>query len=416
MQTRREFLSAAALAGAAAMTISPYAAYARLGRARKPLRILILGGTGFLGPHCVEAALARGHHVTTFNRGKTEKRTGHTFEGEANVTKLHGNRDPLKTAEESEPEGPDNPRGLSQLEEGEWDAVIDNSGYYPRIVRASAELLAPRVGQYVFVSSLSAYGDNSTPGDDETAAVGTIPDPTVETMGAQYENYGPLKALCEQAAEAALPGRTTNVRPGYIVGPGDPTDRFTYWPWRVDQGGEVLAPGSAGDPVMWIDVRDLAEWMIRAVEERHFGIYNAIGPAGGGTMGLLMDACREAAGSGATLTWIPAEWLASNGLPPGALPIWLPPEGEYAGFHTRSNERAVAAGMTFRDPVTTCRDTLAWFGPELERRIRVTAEMKAEAEAAGKPEPQMADPTKLRAGIDREREAELLAAWHAERG
>ncbi|HZW10977.1 MAG TPA: NAD-dependent epimerase/dehydratase family protein [Phycisphaerales bacterium] len=410
--TRRDFLAAAA-GSAAALALTPYAAYARLGRAGAPLRILVLGGTGFLGPHCIEACLARGHHVTTFNRGKTEKRTGHTFEDQANVTKLHGNRDPEKAAEETEPEGPDNPKGLAQLAEGEWDAVIDTSGYYPRIVRASAELLAPRVGQYVFISSLSAYGDNSTPGDDETAAVGTMEDPTVENMGDQFQNYGPLKALCEQAAEAAFPGRTTNVRPGYIVGPGDPTDRFTYWPLRIARGGEVLAPGAATDPVMWIDVRDLAEWIVLAIEQKHVGFFNAIGPEGGSTMGAMLDACKKASEQDPALTWVPAEFLESQQV---SLPIWVPAEGEYAGFHTRSNAKAVAAGMTFRDPVLTCRDTLDWFPKELERRIRVTGEMMAEAEKAGKPAPQMGDPTQLRAGIPPEREAEVLEAWRKQQG
>ncbi len=411
-QTRREFLSTTT-AGAALLTLPPYAAYARLGRAPKAMRILILGGTGFLGPHCVEACLARGHHVTTFNRGRTERRTGHTFEGEANVAKLHGNRDPLKCADEAAPEGPDNPKGLSQLEQGEWDAVIDNSGYYPRIVGASAELLAPRVRQYVFISSLSAYADNSHPGDDETAAVATMPDPTIENMGPNYEYYGALKALCEQAAEAAFPGRTTNVRPGYIVGPGDSTDRFTYWPVRVSRGGEMLAPGTANDPVMWIDVRDLAAWLVLAIEQRHVGYFNAIGPAGGSTMGRLLEACREACEAPASLTWVDAAFLQEHEAP---LPIWLPPEGEYAGFHTRSNAKAVAAGMTFRDALTTCRDTLAWFPGEVERRVRVTAEMIEEARAAGRPAPELGDPTALRAGITAEQEAELLEAWRSRGG
>jgi 2'-hydroxyisoflavone reductase len=203
------------------------------------------------------------------------------------------------------------------------------------------------------------------------------------------------------------------VRPGYIVGPGDPTDRFTYWPVRVDRGGDMLAPGTPEDPVMWIDVRDLAEWIVLAIEQKHVGFYNAIGPADGSTMGAVLEACEEAAEESPTLTWVSAEFLEAQGV---SLPIWIPPEGEYAGFHRRSTAKSVAAGMKFRDLVETCRDTLAWFPGELQRRARVTKEMIAEAEKAGKPAPQMGDPAVLRAGITPEQEAQVLAAWREQQG
>src|SRR4051812_48974272 len=217
-----------------------------------PRRILILGGTGFLGPKTVASAIARGHQVTIFNRGKREK----LLPLEAKVEHLYGNRDPdLPADDERGSDGkllhPDaSPKGLEQLVGKRWDVVIDNSGYYPRMVGASAQLLAKQAELYIYISSISAYDETAVPaaGGGETTALATLADPTVETMGKQFENYGGLKAACERAAAAAFPGRTAIVRPGYIVGPGDPTDRFTYWPVRIARGGEILAPGSPHDP------------------------------------------------------------------------------------------------------------------------------------------------------------------------
>ncbi|WP_433934332.1 NAD-dependent epimerase/dehydratase family protein [Sorangium cellulosum] len=334
--------------------------------------LLVLGGTGFLGPSVVEAAKARGYTVTLFNRGKTRP---HLF---PDIEKLHGDRDPAKGD------------GLKALAGRSWDAVIDNSGYVPRIVKASAELLAPNVRQYVFISSLSVYASHTTPGEDETAPVATMPDPTVETMGKEFENYGPLKALCEQAAEAAMPGRVTRVRPGFIVGPEDPTDRFTYWPVRVDRGGEVLAPGAALDPIQIIDVRDLAEWLVTVVESRTTGIFNAAGPGEPLTMGGLLDACKAASGSSARFTWVSAKFLEKPPGEPVDLPIWAPAEGETRAFHLRSAERARKAGLKFRAVQDTVKDTLSWWKtlpPERQSRPR--------------------------AGLSPEREAELLGAWRA---
>jgi 2'-hydroxyisoflavone reductase len=202
--------------------------------------ILVLGGTGFIGPHIVTAAVARGHTVTLFNRGKTHPGL---FPG---VEKLHGDRDGQ----------------LGALANRRWDAVIDPSGFVPRIVKLSAELLAPSVGHYVFISTISVYARLDALNPDESVPVETIADPTNEDTKA---NYGALKALCEQAAEAAMPGRVANIRPGLIIGPGDPSGRFTHWPTRLAAGGEVLAPGDGTTPVQYIDGRDLGSWLIRVV-------------------------------------------------------------------------------------------------------------------------------------------------------
>lgn len=380
-------------------------------------RILILGGTGFLGPATIEAAVARGHHVTIFNRGKREK----LLPLKHDVEHLFGNRDPeLPADDERGPDGkllhPDaSPKGLEQLRGKTWDVVIDNSGYVPRIVKASAELLANSASRYIFISSISAYDEQSIPpaGGDETVKLATLADPTVETMGAQFENYGGLKVLCEQAAEAAFPGRAAIVRPGYIVGPGDPTDRFTYWPVRIAAGGEVLAPGSPDDPLQWIDVRDLAEWLVKLAETETTGTFNAVGPATAARWGDVLQACAGAAGpKAAQLVWVPADWLDANGAGEEAFPIWIAPQGKYAGFHRWSNARAQAAGLTFRTMEDTAKALLAWYPPEIERRVRVTKELVEQAKAKGMPGPK-GDPAALRAGPTRERELELLAKWNA---
>jgi 2'-hydroxyisoflavone reductase len=377
-------------------------------------KILILGGTSFLGPKTIEAALARGHTITIFNRGKREKFLPLEFE----VEHLYGNRDPeLPADDERGPDGallhPDaSPKGLEQLAGRTWDVVIDNSGFYPRMVKASAELLATS-GQYIYISSISAYGENPATGGDETTKLATLADPTVETMGAQFENYGGLKVLCEQAAEAAFPGRATIVRPGYIVGPGDPTDRFTYWPVRIAKGGTVLAPGSPDDPLQWIDVRDLGEWLVTLAENSTFGTFNALGPNPPGKWGEVLAACVKAAGNDAKLEWVPATWLDANGAgEEDAFPIWVPPTGEYAGFHKWSNARAVQAGLKQRTMEDTAKAILAWIPGELERRVKVTKELAEAAKAAGK-EPPPGDPSELRAGPKHAREQELLAKFQS---
>ncbi len=405
MTTRRRFLGTAA--GACA-SLAASAALSPLVRAagptpRKGLKILILGGTSFLGPKTVEAALARGHSVTVFNRGRTEKRIPFGFEG---VEHLYGNRDPELRADDTDPASP---QGLEQLQGRQWDVVMDNSGYYPRHAAASAELLAPHAKQYVFISSISAYADNSKIGADEDAPLAQLADPTVETMGNGSEFYGGLKALCEQTVEKTFAGRATIVRPGYIVGPGDPTDRFTYWPVRIARGGEVLAPGTPDDLVQWIDVRDLGAWLVLLAEKSAFGRFNACGtPA---RWGDLIDTCMKAGRVEVGTTWVKGEWLHEHAQDV-SLPIWIPPTPEVAGFHTWSNARAVKAGLTFRSAEETVKGILAWWPGEVARRKRVTEQMLADAAAKGQPAPQMPDPEALRDGPSPAREAELLAAWH----
>ncbi|AKT44036.1 NAD-dependent epimerase [Chondromyces crocatus] len=331
--------------------------------------MLILGGTGFLGPHLVEVAKARGYTVTLFNRGKTRPELFPDLE------KLQGDRDP------------DKGEGLKALAGRSWEVVVDTSGYYPRMVRASAELLAPRIKQYIFISSISAYAKNDQVSADETAPLAVLSDPKVETMGKEHENYGGLKALCEQAAEKAMPGRVANVRPGFIVGPGDPTDRFTYWPVRVARGGEVLAPGTPEDPIQVIDARDLVAWLVTLSERGRTGVFNAVGPGEAVTMGSLLEACKAASKSKARFTWASAKFLTDERNPID-LPIWAPPEGDTRGFHTWSNARAREAGLAFRPLAETVEETLAWWKT-----------LPAERQE------------KLRAGLTPEQEVKALAAW-----
>lgn len=327
------------------------------------MRILLIGGTIFLGRHLVEAALARGHDITLFNRGK------HGPELFPEVEKIRGDRD----------------GGLAVLEGRRWDAVIDTCGYVPRVVSASARFFADKADHYTFISSCSVY-DLATANPDETTPVLTMPDETVEQITG--ETYGPLKALCEQAAEAAMPGRVLNVRPGLIVGPHDPSDRFTYWPWRLARGGEVLAPGRPERSVQFIDGRDLAQWNIRMVEAGATGIYNATGMGRPLPMAEVLETCQAAAGTNATFTWIPDEWLLEQKVGPWMeVPLWIP-EGGSEGMYSTNISKAVAAGLTFRPLAETVRDTLEW------ERTR-PADLQR------------------RAGLKPEREAELLAAWKA---
>ncbi|MCH9688957.1 MAG: NAD-dependent epimerase/dehydratase family protein [Deltaproteobacteria bacterium] len=311
--------------------------------------LLVLGGTRFLGPAVVDEALAAGLEVTLFNRGKSDPKAYPELE------KLIGDRDPDKGA------------GLSALEGRKWDAVIDTSGYFPRHVKASAELLAPNVRQYLFISSVSAYAGHDKPGSDEDSPLAQLEDPTVETMGDQFQHYGGLKVLCEQAAERAMPGRVANVRPGYIVGPRDPTDRFTYWPWRVAQGGDVVVPGSADDPIQVIDVRDLGRWLVQMAINDTRGVFNAVGPKTPTTMGAVMEACQAATGSDARLHWASLEFLEAQG-EPLPFPIWAPPAGESAGFHQYSNARATEAGLSHRPLSEVVADLWTWFSAQPEER------------------------------------------------
>lgn len=366
MNTRREFLTSVAAAGSlAALNFST-----PIQKAAKPLRILILGGTGFIGPHQVRYAVARGHKLTLFNRGKTHPGLF------PNVENLEGDRQLSK---------------LEALKTGEWDAVIDNPSTLPRWVREAAELLKGRVKQYVFISTISVYADNSKIGMDETAAVATTDNPTDEKVSGM--NYGALKALSEKEAEKVFPGRTTVIRPGLIVGPGDQTDRFTYWPVRINRGGEVLAPGDGTDPVQFIDARDLGEWSIRMVEQEAFGTYNALGPRADLSMAEMLYGIRAVTTADVKFTWVDWNFLKENKVRPWAdMPVWVPSkEPSMAGFSRVSNARALAKGLTFRPLAETAMATIEDY------------------------QTRPADKAKLNAGLTPEREAEVLKAWHESR-
>jgi 2'-hydroxyisoflavone reductase len=330
------------------------------------MRALILGGTRFLGRHLVDSALARGHAVTTFTRG------AHDDVLPPAVERLAGDR-----------EG-----DMSALAGLRWDAVIDTSGYVPRVVGASARLLAEQAGFYVFVSSISVYKDwPGVSAIDESHAAGALEDPSVEEVNG--ETYGPLKALCEREVQAAFGGRCAIVRPGLIVCPYDPTNRFTYWPDRVARGGEVLAPGRPERRTQIIDARDLADWIVLLAERRTAGVYNATGPDYPLTMGRALEVMREVSGSDARFTWVTDDFLEGNEV--GAwmeLPLWIP-EKEGPGVGDVNCQRALAAGLTFRPLEETVRGTLAW-------RKTLPADAKWPA------------------GLKPERERELLALWNAE--
>jgi 2'-hydroxyisoflavone reductase len=266
------------------------------------MKILIIGGTVFLGRHLAQAALARGHEVTLFNRGQ------HNPELFPEVEKLRGNRD----------------GEMDALKGRQWDAVIDTCGYFPRVVRQSAGLLADSVGHYTFISSISAYANFSQPGLDENSPLGRMDLEEAEAADKiTNENYGPLKVLCEQEVEKALPGRTLIIRPGLIVGPFDPSDRFTYWPVRVSKGGEMLVPGTPKLRLEIIDVRDLAEWNIRLIEENKTGAYNATGPDYPLTMQTLLDGCKADSQSDASPVYVTEEFLKEQEIEPSSVNSWF---------------------------------------------------------------------------------------------
>lgn len=327
--------------------------------AERPMRVLILGGTGFLGPHQVRYALARGHTVTLFNRGRTNP---HLFPG---VEKLVGDRNDDLTA----------------LEGREWDAVLDNSAYVPRWVRQSCEVLDGNIGSYQFVSSISVYANPGTPGIDEESPVGTLDDPTVEQVTGQ--TYGPLKAYCEQALREHYPDTHLVVRPGLIVGPGDPTGRFTYWPVRIDRGGEVLAPGDHDDPVQFIDARDLARFMVTLAENGETGTYNATGPNCRLSIAEMLYGIRAVTNTDLKFTWVDAGFLEQHNVHPWAhLPVWVPPTHDMAGFGTINTDRAKAAGLTCLPLADTARDTLDWFKSLPEDHQRLGGALRTDREAA----------------------------------
>jgi 2'-hydroxyisoflavone reductase len=339
----------------------------------KPVQksILILGGTGFIGPHIVTTALARGHKVTLFNRGKTHP------ELFPDVEKLRGVRDGK----------------LEALKGRTWDAVVDPSGYVPRIVKMSAELLAPSVKHYLFISSISVYASGAPANADENAPLEKLLDPNSEDIkGNGFKNYGALKALSEQAAEAAMPGRVANIRPGLIIGPGDMTGRFTHWPSRLSEGGDVLCPGDGSTPVQFIDGRDLGDWIVHLIEKNVTGTMNALGPEKSITMKEVITECNAAAGNKATPVWVDWKFLEKNEVQPWAeMPMWIPNEGQDAGFGTTSNARALKAGIRFRPVGDSARDTLAWLDT-------LPPDQRAKARSSG---------------IKRDKEDKILADWKA---
>jgi nucleoside-diphosphate-sugar epimerase len=392
MNTRRRFLKQTALAGAAA-TAGPGSVFLpgfgtdqpdspgpqSGGRAK---RMLILGGTGFIGPHMVEYALSRGHEVTLFNRGRTNT---HLF---PNVEKLVGDRSD----------------DLSSLEGREWDVVIDNNATLPRWVRQSAQLLKEAAGQYIHVSTISVYesadytladGSVAAPGSADEEAHRIHEDSPLAQLPVDHDGseavtgqtYGPFKWMAEAEAREAFGERATIVRPGLIVGPLDPTDRFTYWPVRIDRGGDVLAPGDGKDAVQVIDARDLSAWIVRLAESGTGGTFNGAGPGTRLSMSEMLSGIRAATSAPVNLHWVPADFLTDHEVFGWSqMPAWIPRNP----LTFVRNERAVAAGLTFRPLAETARDTIDW-----------NAERPAETLAAP------------RAGLDADREAEVLAAWRA---
>jgi len=365
MATRREFLKAGALAGgaliagAAGRTTPMLAAAARAAGAAPPapLAILVLGGTGFIGPHLVRLAVSRGHHVTIFSRGRRNPDLPNEVE------RLVGDRNGQ----------------LGALEGGRWDAVVDDSATNPDWVRQSTALLRDAAGRYLFTSSTGAYYPYLARGLDES----TAPHLEVADPNDGSETYGVSKALCEKTVTETFGDRGVVVRPTYIVGPGDTTDRFPYWPVRLARGGEILAPGRREDPVQLIDVRDLAAFMLRLLETRQSGIFNVAGPRSPMTSRTFYKAARRTLNRDAALTYIEDyAFLKSHGIE-YSIP-WAMLEGSSEGMMSIRNDRAIAAGLTFRPLDETLRDTLAWWPsvPEERRtnpKFAITPEIESKA-------------------------------------
>jgi 2'-hydroxyisoflavone reductase len=361
--TRRDFIGTVGAVGAAVSL--PGSRLVVPGR-QAGLKILILGGTGFIGPWQVQYALDRGHTVTLFNRGKTNPALFPTVE------KLIGDR---------------GTGDLKALEGRQWDAVIDNSAYDPVWVEGSAKLLTKSVRQYVYVSTRSVYADTSRIPMTIEAPVWTYESAKVKP-GDQLP-YGLAKALGEQAAQKYFPDRTLIVRPGLIIGPGDLTDRFTYWPVRIERGGEVLAPGDGTDPVQIIDARDFGEWTIRLIEKNTNGVYNVVGPRTPRSFAELLHGIKAVTTSEATFTWVDTDFLIKNQVRPyQEMPVWQPARDGKEGFARFDLSREVALGLTFRPLAVTAKDTLDYYHAQPTERQAT-----------------------LRAGLSAEREREVLAAW-----
>lgn len=384
---RRDFLKlAAAASGALGLGLTPEGAAAAAGAPTltgmeatsapppmRAIRLLILGGTGFIGPYQVRYARDRGHQVTIFNRGQ---RAPDMFE---DVETLIGDRN----------------GDLESLRGRTWDVVIDNSTSRPDWVELSANFLKDSVGLYFYVSSRSAYSDTS-----RVPMTSDAPVFTYETAGVPRDAditrlpYGLAKALSEQTAQRILPGRVNIIRPGLIIGPGDDTDRFTYWPVRIHRGGEVLAPGDPTDPIQNIDVRDLCEWQIRMAENGITGVFNGVGPFIPRPWAEMLYGIRAVTTAETTFTWVPLPFLQEHEVRPYShMPAWRPPTPGYEGFARFDLTPEIEAGLTFRPLAVTAKETLDFhFSRPPERQAT------------------------LRAGITAEREAELLKLWHARNG
>jgi nucleoside-diphosphate-sugar epimerase len=382
MTTRRNFLKLSALAGGSiglglvqpgSTSSLALGIGARDARAPRPLRILILGGTGFTGPFQVRYALERGHKVTVFNRGRT-----HPGELPKEAEQLIGDRNGQ----------------LDALKGRTWDVVIDNPATLPVWVRDAAQILQGNAERYVFISSTAVYADSGKVNQDETAPLAKYEgaDAMKETSATMRASnmalFGPLKAVSETEAEKWFPGKALIIRPGYIVGPGDESDRFTYWPVRVERGGEMLAPGTPDDPIQIIDARDLAEWTVRMVEQGTVGSFNAVGPKSKLGIGKMLEVMKKTTRSDARFTWVDDKFLASQKIIDD-FPIWTSPSGPYITYNTANISKALQHGLTFRPLAETTRATLEWF-----RRQPPARQLK------------------MRAGIPAAREAEVLAAWH----
>ena len=337
---------------------------------RAPLKILILGGTSFIGPYQVQYALDRGHTVTLFNRGRTNPGLFPTVE------KLIGDR----TGD------------VSALQGRSWDVVIDNSATDPTWVTRTAQLLAPTCKRYYFVSTRSVYYDVSrVPMTIEAQVFTRENTPVAEGRALPY---GLSKALAEAEAQKYFPGRSLVVRPGLIVGPGDNTDRFTYWPVRIERGGDVMAPGDGTDPVQVIDARDLGEWMIKLAEQDAVGVYNAVGPRNPRSFAEFLYGIKAVTTSEAQFTWVPTEFLTANRVRSyQEMPVWRPATKGSEGFARFDLSREIALGLTFRPLAVTAKDTLDFY------HSRPAAEQAT-----------------LRAGITPEREVEVLALWKKSKG
>ncbi len=388
MTSRRSFLrTGAAIGGALGLTnlprellgqYDPFLLPQPVAKARASLNILILGGTGFTGPEQVEYAIARGHRVTLFNRNKT--RPG-LFKGRV-AEELIGDLN----------------NDTSALQGRSFDVVLDNPTTFPGWVRNAAQHLAGHVKHYIFQSTTSVYSDQSIIGLDETSPVGVLPadiDPYTLDPAHASRYYGPLKVKAEQEVAKNYPGMWTVVRPCLIVGPLDRTDRFTYWPARLDAGGEILAPDKPDDPCQFIDVRDLAEFSVRMAEARAFGTYNVIGPEKPMTIAQMLYGVKAITATPGRLTWVPWEFLQEQGVRPWRhMTVWQPPYGNTAGYQRRSAAKALAAGLTFRSLADTAKTTLDWHRtrPQADQDATLRGEIN---------------------GLDMKREAEVLAAWHA---